>query len=236
MDPPFGGRSAASRSTPLPHSAKVGGPAFKSLLKSCRTATIARREDPDRGVQGLLQGARRGARRERRADQEGLPRAGAQVPPRRQQGAGCCGPDERGQRGERGAVRPRTPRRLRRLGQRPAPGRGIHAAARLGCRLRVLRPRRPGGHGRRRLQRLLRRAVRTHGRRRTRRSPARWRRPCDARPGPPREDRARHRGRLPRRDAPGLAAQSAARRPGPGRAGRAHAGRAHPGRRAARDR
>ena len=106
------------------------------------------------GLQGLLQDPRRGQTGQRRRYQEGLPAAGAQVPPRCQQGAGCRRAHVRDQRGQHGAVRSGTARGLRPAGRcQPVPaGRVPSAAGLAGCprlwQLRRCRRFRPGGSAR----------------------------------------------------------------------------------------
>ena len=188
-------------------------------------------------IQGLLRDPRRAARRVRRRDQEGFPAARAQVPPGRLQGARRRGAHEGGQRGQRGALRRRAPRGLRPVARAWRTRRtGFRAAAGLGRGLRVLRARLPGRRERR-LQRLLRRAVRPHGwrggrtRRGLRRAPPRG---PGTRPGPSRQDPARHRGRVRRRPPPAEPARARARPAGTGRAEDPHARRADPQGRARR--
>ena len=180
------------------------------------------------GVQGLLPDARRGQDRHAGRDQEELPQAGAQVPPRREQGVGRQAAHDRAQRGQRGAFRPRAPRRLRRargaarLGP-PCRAR-LRAAAGLGRRLRLRRRRRHG-----RAQRLLLAAVRPRRACLARAPRARRRRAAAARRGPPCRDRDRPARRLRRRDArPHPACRAARSGDGRGRRRRQDAAGADP--------
>ena len=155
--------------------------------------------------------------RDRRRHQEGVPPARAQVPPGRQQGAGCGRTHVGDQRGEHRPVRSREARRLRRARSSRA-GPGLPSAARLGRGLRVLRRRVRGGRGR--VQRLLRQPVRPRGARATRR-----RCRVDARRRPPREGRDRPGRRVSRGNAVGHAALGPPRRGRPRRHRGAHARR-----------
>ena len=156
------------------------------------------------GVQGLLRNAGRRQDRDRRRHQEGVPPARAEVPPGRQQGAGCGRTHVGDQRGEHRPVRSGEARRLRRA-RTSAAGPGLPSAARLGRGLRVLRRRVRAGRGR--VQRLLRQSVRPRGARAPRR-----RCRVDARRRPSRQGRDRPGRRVSRGHAGGDAALGAPRR------------------------
>ena len=114
-------------------------------------------------IQGLLPGHGAAPHRDPGRGQARLPEARAQVPPGRQQGAGCRDPVQGTGRGVRGAERSGEAGGLRPAGRRLESRPGLSAATGLERRIRVLR-RRTGGSGRR-FQRFLRDAVRARLRR-----------------------------------------------------------------------